>query len=58
MFLISSANFDAMLIALAIEAQLDGGKSKSINRQTCDAVLRLLGLGPSKAAKAVDAFLC
>ncbi len=45
------------VIALAIETQLDGGKSRSINRQTCDSVLRLLGLSPAKAAKAVGQYL-
>ncbi len=45
------------LIALAIEAQLDGGKSKSINFRTCEAVLRLLGLSPTKAQRAVAAHL-
>ncbi len=41
------------LIALAIETQLHRGKSKAVTRQTCDAVLRLLGLPPEKAQSAV-----
>lgn len=42
------------LIALAIEAQLEQGRKKTTNRQTCDAVLRLLGLPPNKARQTLD----
>ncbi|MEM1249165.1 MAG: TetR/AcrR family transcriptional regulator [Acidobacteriota bacterium] len=41
------------LNALAIEVQLRKGKSRAVRRQTCEAVLRLLGLPPDEARQAV-----
>ncbi len=41
------------LVALGIEAQLKRGRNKKVRRQTCEAVLRLLGLTPVQARRAV-----
>ena len=45
------------LMVLAIEAQLVGQPSKSISRDTCDAMLRLLGATPEQARAAMDTHL-
>lgn len=43
----------ASLIAVAIRKQLVTKKDLGVTRQVCESVLRLLGLSPSKARKAV-----
>ncbi len=45
------------LVVFAIKVQLEGGRSKSVITQTCETILRLLGLPPAKARKAVSAYL-
>ena len=45
------------LMVLAVEAQLVGRRQKSISRDTCDAMLRLLGATPDQARDAVDTYL-
>ena len=45
------------LFVLAVEAQLVGRRYKSINRNTCDAILRLLGATPAQARDAVETYL-
>ena len=41
------------LITLALQVQLQRGRRKKVRRQTCEALLRLLGLPPEEAAAAV-----
>ena len=43
------------LVALAIETQLARGESTEVRQQTCEAVLRLLGLTPKRASRVVRA---
>ena len=45
------------LIALAIELQIREGKDERILAQTCEAVLKLLGLSPARARRAVEKHL-
>ncbi len=47
----------AALILLAIKSQLRVKPDKVVHRQTCEAMLRLLGQSPAKAAKTVAAAL-
>ncbi len=42
------------LVALGLEVQLTRGESPAIRRQTCDAVLRLLGMSPDEARDVVE----
>ena len=41
------------LVALGLEVQLKRGRSRAVRRQTCEAVLRLLGMAPADAERAV-----
>lgn len=45
----------ALAIELQIDAELNGVKDDMICHQTCEAVLKLLGLSPTKARKAIVA---
>lgn len=45
------------LMVLAVEAQADRQRNRSIRRDTCDAVLRLLGATPEQAREAVKTYL-
>ena len=45
------------LVTFAIKVQLEGGRSKAVITQTCETILRLLGLPPAKARKAVSSYL-
>ena len=46
-----------VLMVFAVEAQLVGRRNKSINRDTCDAMLRLLGATPDQARDAMETYL-
>ena len=41
----------AALIGVALRAQLHGGCDPNASRQTCESILRLLGMSPAKARK-------
>lgn len=45
------------LITLAVELQIAGKADRAISFETCEAVLKLLGLTPTKAHRAVQTFL-
>lgn len=45
------------LVGLAIETQLARGRSREVDRQTCESILRLLGLTPKRARRSVDSWL-
>jgi AcrR family transcriptional regulator len=45
------------LVALAIEVQVARGRDEQVGRQTCEAILRLLGMTPARAHRAVGSFL-
>jgi AcrR family transcriptional regulator len=44
----------AALIGAALRAQLHGGRDPDVTRQTCESVLRLLGMSPAKARKLAE----
>lgn len=48
------ANQCGATVAVAISRQLNSRRSKTINLQTCEAVLRLIGFSPSRAATLVS----
>lgn len=41
----------AALIGVALRAQLHGGRDPNASQQTCEGILRLLGMSPAKARK-------
>ncbi|MDO9127116.1 MAG: hypothetical protein Q7U42_09635, partial [Parvibaculum sp.] len=43
------------LIAVAVRAQLHTAPDPRLTREVCGSVLRLLGMTPSKAARAIEA---
>ena len=45
----------AALIGVALRTQIHGGRDPGLARQTCESILRLLGMSPAKARKLAGA---